>query len=517
MACIMTVDSSPPNILLICSDQHTPRVMGCSGDKIVDTPNLDALAAEGTRFNAFYCNNPICVPSRMSFMTGLYSYKSECTHNFHVLDSRLPTLAHVAVRGGYHAVLAGKMHFNGPDVMHGFLERPLGEMGGSPVLNGNAGKAPGLEHLGNCSRPNCMYSTGPGQNPMVSYDEEVTQKSTAWLRDWANLESKPPFFLVAGYLQPHNPFIVQRELYDKYAGRVRAPRYDREYLDNLHPHHKDYRKVIEIDNVPEENWDRAVATYYGMVDQLDQHVGRLIATLKETGQWDNTIVIYTSDHGEMLGYHGRWHKECFREDSAAVPLIVRDPRKRGPEVVTTTHSLVDLMPTLCDWMGVTPPPDIDGVSLVPALEGRETEAPPVKSETYTHWSEAEHGMSANRMVRKGPWKLCYYGAYDNYELFNLEEDPEEMHDLAKDPAYAEKIDELKPEIFSGGWSRDVHRELIEKLNRRGELTNNQEYRDALRASLTAHPRPIDTLKMWPGSETVGTFLDDDFPLDPFAS
>ncbi|MEM1059952.1 MAG: sulfatase-like hydrolase/transferase [Verrucomicrobiota bacterium] len=511
----MTEPSSRPNILFICSDQHTPRVTGCYGDDIVDTPHLDALAAEGARFDAFYCNNPICGPSRSSFFTGRYSYRAECVHNFHVLDSRLPTLAHVAVRGGYNPVLSGKMHFNGPDQTHGFLERLVGEMGASPILQGDPVRAPGLQNLGNCSRPDCMYHTGPGQNHEVPYDEDVTRTTVEWLHRWAEQEERPPFFFMAGYLQPHNPFIIQRELYDKYAGRVSAPRYPRAYLDGLHPHHRDYRKVIEIDQVPEENWDRAVPTYYGMVDQLDQQIGKLIAALKETGQWDNTIIIYTSDHGEMLGQHGRWHKECFREDSARVPLIVRDPRRPQPRVVSGTHTMVDLMPTLCEWTGVTPPPGLDGVSLEPALAGTETEAPPALCETYTHWTEDKHGMSSNRMVRQGAWKLCYYGAYDSYELFNLESDPEEMDNLAEKPEHAAKLEELKPMIFSGGWSRRIHDELIAKLNARGELDNNQGYRDALNQSLRKYPREIDYLGMWPGSRTTPTTLDadEDAPLE----
>jgi choline-sulfatase len=503
-----------PNILLLCSDQHNARVMGCAGDGRVSTPTLDALAAEGTRFTNAYCNDPLCVPSRASFMTGRYPFHCEVLGNQDVLDSRIPTLAHIAVRGGYHAVLAGKMHFNGPDQHHGFLEYLTGDLG-ARCLHGapDHGQAPGLQHLGNCSRPDALRHTGAGRNPMVAYDDDVTADVLAWLSEYSVQAQRPPFFLTVGFLQPHCPYIAPAERYHRYVGQVQAPRPCQKELLALHPHHQDYRRAIELDHIPSANQDRALAAYYGLVDQLDRNIGRLVDGLKSSGLWDNTIIVSCSDHGDMLGAHGRWHKECFFEEAARVPLIIRDPRLAGPSVVGHPCSLVDLMPTLCDWAGVPCPPGVDGHSLLPSLLGNGAPNLPVKCESYTHWTQHEHGMSCNRMVRSGKWKLCYYGAYDSGELYDLEADPQERCNRISDPACAETLRSLMAEIHCDGWSRHILDQLHQRLNQRGERDNLTAYREALRQSLRDQPRHVDIHAMWPRSYTEPTLLDTE-PICP---
>ncbi|CAN5490605.1 choline-sulfatase [soil metagenome] len=497
-----------PNILFICSDQHTPRVMGAYGDRIIATPNLDALAAEGCRFDSFYCNNPVCCPSRMSLMTGRYSFQCESITNQSVLDSRIPTLAHIAVRGGYHAVLAGKMHFNGPDQRHGFLERPMGEASTLGLLNGGDRKPAEPKYvrwLGNCSRPEPLFYTGAGGNALADYDLAVTSATEGWLDGYAKAgDVAPPFFLTVGFLLPHCPYIAPRKVYDKYDGRVTAPHLARDQLDALHPHHKDFRKYIQLDDVPPANFDRAAVAYYGLTDQLDQNVGRIFDSLNRNGLWENTIVIYTSDHGEMLGQHGRWHKESFYEDSVRVPFVVRHPSQKMPASVAAHCSLVDLMPTLCEWMGVKPPPGLDGTSLVPILAGAAADPNrTVKAETYTFWHTHKPGLSSNRMVRRGPWKLCYYGAYDAYELFNLVDDPEETNDVSRSPGNEAIVRELRAEIFSDGWSADTAQKIEERLAGFGHPENMKEFRDVLRSN----PLPMDSPDQWPAWATARTFLE----------
>ena len=295
-----------PNILMICSDQHAARVTGAYGNRIVATPNLDKLAAEGCRFDSFYCNDPICVPSRMSLMTGRFPFRCEVTGNQSVLDSRFPTLAHIAVRGGWHAVLSGKMHFNGSDQRHGFLERLVGEPSTNALYGGaNRGhEGPPFCHLGNCSRPDPLFHVGAGVNPFVAYDGAVTEATVRWLRQYATgagTRTVPPFFLMVGFLLPHCPYIAPKELYEKYRAKVKAPRLTCAELDALHLHHRAYRKFIRLDDVPPENFDKAAAAYYGLVDQLDRNVGAVLDALQELGLLENTIVMYFSDHGEMLG------------------------------------------------------------------------------------------------------------------------------------------------------------------------------------------------------------------------
>ncbi len=494
--------SKRPNILMICSDQHTARVTGAYGDKIVETPNLDALAAEGCRFDSFYCNNPICVPSRMSFMSGRYTFKCECISNQSVLDSRYPTLAHIAVRGGYHAILSGKMHFNGPDQRHGFLERIFGEMSTQALYNGANRGTKGIPNLGNCSRPDPLFHVGKGKNPVVNYDDAITKKTVSWLKKYAKTREAPPFFMMTGFLLPHCPYIAPPKLFRKYEAKVKAAKLPRTDLEALHPHHKDYRKYILLDRVPEGNFDKAAIAYYAMVDQMDQNIGKIIDALKKNGLWRNTIVMYFSDHGEMLNYHGRWHKECFYEDSVRVPMIVRHPSMKISKTSSVNHSLVDLMPTLCELTGVKPPPGIDGFSFLPSLKGAKPDLA-AKSETYTFWATHKPGLSSNRMVRKGPWKLCYYGTYDSYQLFNLEEDPEEMNDLAKSAKYRSVLRKLSKLIFSDGWSANIAKEINARLSSFGHPENMKAFRDTLHdGALKNNPLPLDSPDYWKESEKL---------------
>jgi choline-sulfatase len=470
-----------PNVLMICSDQHTPRVLGAYGDRVVATPNLDALAADGTRYDACYCNCPICVPSRASFMTGRYPFKCDVLENAHVLDSRIPTMAHMAVQSGYHTVLAGKMHFRGPDQHHGFLERPLGEFSYHALHEGAAARYEGLDvgRLGNCYLPDPLHQVGPGRNPFVEYDRVVTERFAEWLGQYkAAGPDAPPFFFFAGFLLPHCPFIAPPEVFDFYRDRVRAPGLTADDIAALHPFHHAYRRVIDIDGVPEANLDRAAAAYYGLVDVLDQNVGRLMSTLQNNGFAENTIVVYFSDHGEMLGQHGRWHKESFFEDAARVPLMIRYPDRPSPAVVAEPCSLVDLMPTLCDWIGADPPPGIDGQSL--AGESAPSGDRPVKVEVYPLWPGNYEEIKSNRMVRRGPWKLSYYSAFDSFELFNLADDPGETRNLAGDPACAAIRKQLTDALFQDGWTAHTGRDHVRRLNANGFLDVIRSFRAACR-------------------------------------
>lgn len=486
----------PNNILMICSDQHAARVTGAYGDRVVATPHLDALAAQGCRFDSCYCTDPVCVPSRMSFMTGRYPFRCESIGNQSVLDSRYPTLAHIAVRGGYHAVLSGKMHFNGPDQRHGFLERLVGETSALAYYGGadRGHEGPPFCHLGNCSRPDSLLHVGPGDNPLVAYDAAVTEATVAWLQRYAGTSiQRPPFFLMTGFMLPHCPFIAPRPLFDKYSRRVTAPRQTPAELAALHRWHRAYRSFIQLDDVPPENFHRAAAAYYALVELLDRNVGAIIEALKRTGLWESTVVAYFADHGEMLGQHGRWHKEAFYEGAARVPLIVRDPSRRLVPTVAEHRSLVDLMPTLGELVGVAPPPLLDGTSLLPVMTG----APPdadraAKVESYSYWDHGDWSVSANRMVRRGPWKVCYYGDDTSWELFNLADDPGETRDLSALPEYATVLRDLQPLVFADGWSAATVRELDARLNAMGHQENMRAFRDALRTD----PLPIDRADYW---------------------
>ncbi|MEX0777660.1 MAG: sulfatase-like hydrolase/transferase [Phycisphaeraceae bacterium] len=493
---------SRPNILFICSDQHTARITGAYGDRVVRTPNLDALAGAGCRFDSNYCNVPVCVASRASFMTGRHAHKTEVLENAGILDSRIPTLAHMAVRGGYHAVLCGKMHFLGGDQLHGFLERPIGEFGGAAPSDGlPTGK------LGNCSHHAPLQFTGAGGNALEDYDAAVAEESVNWLRAYAAAAGAdtPPFFMTVGFLLPHCPYIASRPAYDRYDGKVRAPRLAPAQLEALHPHHRAYRQWIKLEEIPEANFDRAAVAYYALTDTLDCHVGHLLDTLRATGLWENTIVVYFSDHGEMLGQHGRWHKDSFFEDSARVPLIVRHPKMELSTAVARPTSLVDLMPTLCEWIGIASPPGLDGHSLVPLLRGEtQPERTAVKVESYTFWEGEPWSLNSNRMVRRDQWKLNCYGFTNTYELYDLARDPGEMRDLASCPEHRDIMNQLIPLLFEDGWSRHVASAWLAKMDAMGAFENYQQYTQLARKD----PLPKDPNYRWSGAGRARTWLEE---------
>jgi len=299
-----------PNILLICSDQHSPYVLGCYGDSIVHTPHLDRLAAEGVTFSSAYCNAPLCGPSRMSFLTGMYPYECDALHNGSTLSSIIPTYAHMLGAAGYHTVLSGRMHFMGPDQRHGFMERLVGDVTSYTHWKGGI-DYPGLGDLGHMGKPDPLLAVGAGHTFDMDYDEKVTEETCKWLRDYHKQKVDMPFLMTVGFFNPHCPYIAPRKLLDKYYDRIPFSLPSREEINALHPFHKAYRELIEIESVPEENLRKAKAAYYGLVELVDSWIGRILSTLDETGLARDTIVIYFSDHGEMLGEHGRWHKGCF--------------------------------------------------------------------------------------------------------------------------------------------------------------------------------------------------------------
>lgn len=446
-----------PNILLVCSDQHTPRVAGCYGNKVIATPNIDRLAREGCRFDAAYCNSPICVSSRHSFLTGLYPFETGSLDNGSMLNPQIPTYAHMAVMGGYHTVLAGRMHLLGPNQSPGFLERLTGDV--QDYEFGSGSTRPDAR-LGNMSRPDPLRRTGAGENSYIDFDRQVTRDACDWLHDRAG-NTDQPFLMTVGYWNPHCPYLVPEKYYQKYAGRVAMPQISPEVLDRQHPVHREYRAKIEYDTIPEADRVAAKAAYFGLVDFLDEQIGGLLETLEQTGLLENTIVVYFSDHGEMMGEHGRWHKGCFYEDSVRVPLIVRMPEKQGSgTVLTQPVSLIDLFPTVCDWIGVTPPHKVSGNSLLPLLEG-ETNAwsGVVKAEYYEG--------DSRRMIRRGNWKLSVCSRFEEVDLYDLSTDPEEIRNRADDPGCEQILAELRQELYSDGWNEQVLADRDRQLTRFG--------------------------------------------------
>jgi len=436
-----TVTQRRPNLLYILSDQHSPFVSGCYGDAMVETPNLDRLAAQGVVLSQVYCPSPLCVPSRMSMLTGRYPYQNQVWTNDHILGSGVPTFAHALGAAGYFPVLIGRMHSVGPDQLRGYAERLVGDHG--PNYVGGVDTSRGvLEGTAGPARISLIRS-GAGQSGYEVHDEYVTAATVDFLNRLAvarrSGRAAEPFCLSVGFMLPHQPYVARRGDYARYRGRITPPAYPVPYSEQLHPYLRRWRRQTGIEEVSEEETLRARAAYWGLVTALDRMIGRVLAALRENDLAENTLVVYTSDHGEQVGEHGLWWKQTFYEQSVRVPAILAWPGtlpagQRCDRVVSS----FDVMATMLEALGAPPLPLGIGRGLLPLL------TQPGARASWDDLAFSEYCTdegSYHRMVRRGPWKLNYYHGQEP-QLFQLQDDPAELHDLAQDPALGELRREL---------------------------------------------------------------------------
>ena len=321
------MNTERPNLLYIHSDQHNPAVSGCYGDPLVKTPNLDRLADRGTIFSNAYCPSPVCVPSRMSMLTGRFPYENEVWTNSHTLDSAIPTLAHAMGMAGYHPILVGRMHAIGPDQLHGYRERLIGDHcsnyhGGLPPDHGMLEGTQGPQRVS-------LQKSGTGQNSYQVHDEYVTAATVDFLNKIGTKNrsglAEEPFCLTVGFMLPHQPFVARPDDYKTYAGRVKMPKHPAPYSDTLHPFFKWWREKSGTEHVPDQEVLRSRTAYWALVTCVDSMIGEIIDALDRNGLAQNTAIVYSSDHGEQVGEHGLWWKQTLYEDSARVPAIVSWP------------------------------------------------------------------------------------------------------------------------------------------------------------------------------------------------
>ncbi len=453
--------SGPPDMLLILSDQHARRVTGAYGNDVVATPALDRLAASGVTFDNAYCASPICVPSRMSMLTGQWPCDQGCWTLTDMLGSDRPTYAHALGAAGYRTVLVGRLHAIGPDQHHGFCERTSGEAGtnwpGGPrqalgVLDG--AQAPGRASLENA---------GAGQSVYEVVDESVTREAEAMLARLAaerRAGDSRPLLVVVGLLLPHCPFVARRADYDLYRDRVPPP--ETPHADADHPLLQAWRKAAGIDAPGAAAIARARAAYYGLVTALDRMIGRLLDAFAAHGFAGSGLVAYTSDHGEMLGEHGLWWKNCFYEDAVTVPLILSWPARLPPRTrCRHVVNLADVGATLIDAGGAPALPRSRGRSLLPiASQPRAHWVQETFSEYVTDAFSAFTGPRPvqSRMFRSGSHKLAFYHGH-RPQLFDLDDDPEERNDRADDPACAEIREALTARVLEGWHPEAIAAEL----------------------------------------------------------
>jgi len=426
-----------PNIVIVMTDQHAARVMGAAGDPAADTPALDALAARGVRFTAAHCPAPLCVPSRMAFLSGLEPHRSGVLSNDDFLPSDIPTFAHALGAAGYDCRLVGRMHFYGPDQLHGFAARPVGDIGPGWPGAGPPDIGPLTPARGN--RGAEVPGSGVGETSYQAYDAAVAGQGVATLRELcaARDSGGAPFCAVVSLFCPHPPYIALPEDHDAVAHRVGPPRLPPPPA--RHPALAEWAAAGGVDEIDAEAAMRARRAYYGLVRMIDRLGGEVFDTVAKR---DDTITIYLSDHGEALGERGLWWKSTFYDESVTVPLVMAGPGL--PQGVTDTRvtGLTDLTATLLDWAGAPVLPGQSGRSLLGAGHWQDR----ATSSYYGGLMNIRTGAVRHRMLRRGDLKLCVYDGHPP-TLHDLREDPNELHDRAADRP--EAVAALTAELTEG--------------------------------------------------------------------
>lgn len=448
---------TPPNILVICSDEHHPLMSGYLGHPHVQTPNLDALAADGTRFTNAYCNSPVCTPSRMSFMTGKYASEVGSWFLHIPLDPEEMTWSRRLKEAGVASTMLGKLDLCGDYQDAGFSDyrilkrRPAWteyprQSPFAPRLEGYV-RPDKREHIDNSGIREPFITdghSGPDDRyGFYDHDRIVTGWALDYVKERGRSGSADPWALYVGLIYPHWPYCVPQKYFDLYyPDNVEMP-FDASFPnERLHPALRHFQKGQGIDGITEDDVRRTVAAYYGMITVMDEMIGRIIDELKTQGLYDNTYIIYTSDHGDSLGEHGLFYKQCSYEGSVGVPLIVSGPGLPTGEMRDNPVSLVDLYPTVMDMAGLETEPDRRGHSWLPLITDN--------AERPEHVFAEHHGnffKDSWYMIRMGDYKFTYY-CNDRPTLYNLADDPPELHDLAADPAHAPVLAECE-EVLRG--------------------------------------------------------------------
>ncbi|WP_131114951.1 choline-sulfatase [Lichenihabitans psoromatis] len=433
------------NILVVMVDQLAPAFLPIHGHPLVKTPHLSALAARGVVFDSAYCNSPLCSPSRTAFMTGCLPSRTGGYDNASEFRADLPTFAHYLRRLNYRTILAGKMHFCGPDQMHGFEERLT-----TDIYPADYGWTPDWDHPED--RPSWYHNmssvTDAGlciRTNQIDFDEEVVFSAERAIYDHVRSRDQRPFLMVASLTHPHDPFAITPEFWDLYPhAAIDMPRVAATDV-TLDPHTARIRHVCAMDEVTltDEQIRNARHAYYGAISFCDKNLGVLLGSLEKTGIADDTIVVFLGDHGEMLGERGLWYKMSFFEGACRVPLIVSAPGSIEPRRVAAPVSLIDLLPTLVELAGGDPADGlagpIDGHSLVPYLDGHDGPAGVIGE--YL----AEGAIAPLVMIRRGRHKFIHAPG-DPDQLYDIEADPDERINCADDTAQAETMAAFRAEV-----------------------------------------------------------------------
>ena len=446
------MSSNQPHVLFIQADQLKPQVLPAYGGRAV-TPHLDRLCEEGVVFENAYCNFPLCAPSRFSMLAGMLPSRIRAFDNGAELPASTPTMAHYLRLAGYHTSLSGKQHFVGPDMLHGFHERLVPELyptdfhwtpSWDEVRMESNNDSTGVTRSGVC-----------GRSPQMDHDEAVLFRAVSRLHDFARRTDGRRFFLLASFTHPHEPYFALREHWERYRHEAvpmpatpLLPEPDRDlHSRRMLAHHGLLDEAITEDHVR-----TARHAYLANCSYLDAMIGRLLETLEATGLARDTAIVFTADHGDMLGERGLWFKKHFFDHAARVPLVIHAPSRFRAARRRDNVALVDLLPTVCDLVGVDladrAPRPPDGASLLPLCE----DPAPIRDTPVFGEITSEGVPSPMFMVRRGAFKLMTGGGAPDL-LFDLRADPEERNDLASDPGSRDTLLALR-RLADATWDSD---------------------------------------------------------------
>jgi choline-sulfatase len=425
----------PANMIILMSDEHNPKTLGCYGHPMVKTPNIVRLAASGVRFNAAYTNSPICIPARASFATGHHVHEmDDYWDNGHPYDGRVKGWGHQLQETGHSVVSIGKLHYRSEGLPTGFDKQviPMHVVDGVGDISGCIREP--LHVRVKCRA--LSENIGPGNSTYLDYDRDITSNALDWLENEAPIHTDQPWVLYVSFVCPHFPLIAPPEFYEMYpTDEIPLPKGLACDGYVLHPWAEALAGCqVYDDYFTDETRKIAIASYYGMCSFLDDNIGKVLSKLNAVGLSDDTRVIYTSDHGDNLGARGMWGKSNQYEESAGVPTVMAGPDIPVGKVCATPVSHIDFHQTILQSVGLTKEDDDrTGKSLLDIAAAPDDSERIVLSQYH-----AVGAPTGAFMLRQGMWKYVHFVGMPP-ELFDLSTDPEEMHDLGQDPAQADRV------------------------------------------------------------------------------
>ena len=455
----------PPNILILMADQLGAAALPAYGHPLVKTPNIDALANRGAVFDNFYSSFPLCAPARLALMTGKLCSNIQAWDNAAQIPSDIPTFAHYLRVMGYRTCLSGKMHFIGPDQLHGFEERITTDICPSD-FNWTAHWDDPWRTMDWFHDMKNVSNAGIAERALQQdYDEEVAHNARRWIFDWARDPDQRPFLLVSSFTHPHDPYVTPKKFWDMYKHEdITMPRVPFIPPDKRDAHSRRLWEQYDRGEfgVGDEHVRNARHAYYGSVSYLDERFGDVMEALARAKLVDDTIVVVLADHGDMLGERGLWYKMSFYDWSSRVPLIMSGPGIPKTRIKSNA-GLVDILPTLVDIASngayADFPDQPDGKSLMPLLKHDAGDRIAV-SELMSEGVAAPYVM-----LRKGKYKLTFV-EHDPPQLFDMEADRDELHDLASDPKHADILKDMLNEVSKRWDMQRLTSEIISSQRRR---------------------------------------------------